>query len=194
MSVALAIIEREGVEALSLRDVARRLGVSHQAPYRHFPSRDHILAEIVERAFAEFAAHLDARPRGRDAQDDLASMGRAYLGYAAEHPLQYGLMFGTAVPDPAEHPAMMREARHAFSLLREALARAAAERGAPATPEALDRDAMFVWATMHGLAGIRTSCAIDTLGLAPAVLAGASAHALNRIALALSQTLGEPAT
>jgi AcrR family transcriptional regulator len=41
---ALEIIAKGGIDSLSLRDVARRLGVSHQAPYKHFPSRDHILA------------------------------------------------------------------------------------------------------------------------------------------------------
>ena len=49
---ALAIVGEAGLEALSLREVARRLHVSHQAPYKHFPSRDHILAEVVGRAFA----------------------------------------------------------------------------------------------------------------------------------------------
>lgn len=186
MGAALAIIERDGVEALSLRDVARQLGVSHQAPYKHFPSRDHILAEIVARAFAGFAAHLDARPSGADAQADLAAMGRAYLAYAAAHPLQYRLMFGTPLPDADEHPAMMREARHAFSLLRDGLARVAGERGAPASADALDQDALYVWASMHGLASIRTSCAVDTLGLSPDTLAGAGAHGLARVSLALS--------
>ncbi|MFC5553010.1 TetR/AcrR family transcriptional regulator [Methylobacterium iners] len=186
VGAALAIIERNGVEALSLRDVARQLGVSHQAPYKHFPSRDHILAEVVARAFAGFAAHLDARPPGGDAQADLAAMGGAYLAFAAAHPLQYRLMFGTPLPDAAEHPAMMREARHAFSLLRDGLARVAAERGAPATEDALDRDALYVWASMHGMASIRASCAVDTLGLSPDVLASAGRYGLARVSLALS--------
>lgn len=183
---ALAIIDEGGLESLSLREVARRLHVSHQAPYKHFPSRDHILAEIVARAFAGFAAHLDARDPGTGPHEDLASMGRAYLGYAAAHPLQYRLMFGTPLPAPEEHPAMMREARHAFSLLRDALGRAAAERSGPASPDLLDRDALFVWATMHGLAGIRSSCAVDTLGLSPETFAAAAPHTLGRVAGALS--------
>jgi AcrR family transcriptional regulator len=49
-------IAEHGIEQLSLRDVARRLGVSHQAPYKHYPSRDHLLAEVMRRCFEGFAA------------------------------------------------------------------------------------------------------------------------------------------
>ena len=68
----LSIIAEGGVEALNLREIARRLNVSHQAPYKHFPSRDHVLAEIVSRAFAAFASRLDARPRSSDPHEDLS--------------------------------------------------------------------------------------------------------------------------
>gem|GEM_PF-1537080 len=115
---ALAIIEVGGVESLSLREVARRLGVSHQAPYKHFPDRDHILAEIVRRAFESFATYLDSRPLTGDPINDMHEMGMAYLRYARTHPLQYRLMFSTPLPDPAQHPQMMQSARHAFDLLQ----------------------------------------------------------------------------
>jgi hypothetical protein len=59
---AQEVIAERGVENLSLREVARKLGVSHQAPYKHYPSRDHLLAEVMRRCFQRFAAHLDARP------------------------------------------------------------------------------------------------------------------------------------
>ncbi len=67
---ALAIIEEDGVESLSLREVSRRLGVSHQAPYRHFTNRDDLLAELLTRCFEVFAAHLEARPRSDHPGDD----------------------------------------------------------------------------------------------------------------------------
>jgi AcrR family transcriptional regulator len=162
---ALAIIAQDGVEKLSLREVARRLGVSHQAPYKHFPSRDHILAEIVARAFADFARSLDARPVAGDPDGDMGHMGRAYLDYARSHPLEYRLMFGTPLPAPDRHPAMMKEAKHAFSLLCDALERKAAAMGRERTRDEIVLDALFIWSGLHGLASILASSTVTTLGL-----------------------------
>jgi AcrR family transcriptional regulator len=61
VQAAREVIAEQGVEGLSMRDVARKLGISHQAPYRHFESRDHLLAEIMRRCFVDFADHLDHR-------------------------------------------------------------------------------------------------------------------------------------
>ncbi len=184
---ALAIIEAEGVEALSLREVARRLGVSHQAPYKHFPSRDHILAEIVARAFGAFARHLDERPRRADPQDDLAEMSRAYLDYARAHPLQYRLMFGDLLPDLKKHPDMMRQAKHAFALLNDCLARLSAKDGAAASETDVALDALFVWSSVHGLARILQSRAVQTLDLPPEAVDAAAAHLVARIGRALKR-------
>jgi AcrR family transcriptional regulator len=181
---ALAIIEAEGPERLSLREVARRLGVSHQAPYRHFPSRDHLLAEIIARGFEAFARHLDARPESADPGADLRAMGEAYLDFARAHPLQYRLIFGAVLPDPARHPEMMRKARHAFALLTEAIDRLSGPAGA-ARPVALD--ALFVWSAMHGLATITQSGALASLDLPAELHAGTVAHVLERIGRALGK-------
>lgn len=181
---ALAIIESEGVERLSLREVARRLGVSHQAPYRHFASRDHILAEIAARAFESFARHLDIHPKTDNPIADMRAMGEAYLDYAAMHPLQYRLMFGTPLPDANAHPAMMAKARHAFDLLRAALRRTSA-RHAAVSEDSILLDALFIWAGLHGLASIRASSAFETLGLAPEIATGSSAHLFFRFETAL---------
>lgn len=182
---AWAIIAEAGVEGLSLREVARRLGVSHQAPYKHFPSRDHLLAEVVGRAFADFARHLDDREPGATPSEDLTSMGRAYLAYAREHPLHYRLMFGTPLPDPARHPAMMQSARHAFALLRDCLGRMEAATAGGSAGETVDLDALFVWSTMHGLASVLQTGALRTLGLPPALLAASASHTLRRVGAAL---------
>ena len=83
------ILEKEGLAALSLREVARRAGVSHNAPYRHFPDRDRLLAALVEEGFHLFAEELSRRPR--------REMGEAYVKFALAHPERFRLMFGGTV-------------------------------------------------------------------------------------------------
>ncbi|MBC8100639.1 MAG: TetR/AcrR family transcriptional regulator [Armatimonadetes bacterium] len=182
---ALAIIETAGVEGLSLREVARRLGISHQAPYKHFASRDHILAEIVRRAFDSFAHYLDTHQQNGDPHAELAAMGRAYFSYAQAHPLQYRLMFGTPLPDPAQHPDMMHSARHTFTLLQACIDRMSQTLGKPTSPENATLDALFVWAALHGLASILQTRALDTLALPDPVLKQAASHILLQIGAAL---------
>lgn len=177
------VIAEHGVERLSLRDVARRLGVSHQAPYKHFASRDHLLAEVIRRCFEDFAAALDARPRQADPRADLGALGRAYLAYAAAHPLEYRLMFGTPWPEPAQHPALVRDATHALDVLREVLCRV---HGAGAGQRAtVDRDAMFIWSAMHGLAAITSTPVMEHLALAPGVARATPEHVLAMIGRAM---------
>ena len=169
---ALAILVAEGIEKLSLREVSRRLNVSHQAPYRHFPSRDHLLAEIVARAFRDFASALDESAHIDDAELALTAMGMTYLNYAKREPLAYRLMFQTPLPSPEVHPEMMLEARHAFDLLRRALQRISND-GHPEKKKAnkrpgndlITRNALFLWSTLHGFASIQSSSAVETLAL-----------------------------
>jgi AcrR family transcriptional regulator len=179
---AMAIVEEAGVEELSLREVARRLGVSHQAPYKHFPGRDHILAELVSRSYTAFAAHLEARPRTGDPEQDLGAMGEAYLEYAFHHPLQYRLMFGTPLPDPEQHPEMMRNAQHAFSLLQQGIGALHSARSGDGAQPRTDFDALFVWFTLHGLATVMQSRVVDTLELPE--------NAMDRMAPEILQRIG----
>ena len=180
---AHAVIAQHGVEKLSLRDVARRLGVSHQAPYKHYPSRDHLLAEVMRRCFEDFALFLDATQGSVDPQCDMQSMGQAYLQYAMEKPLEYRLMFGTPWPSTAEHPALLQDAQHSFLVLRRAIARM---RCRTAITVQDDLDALFVWSSMHGLATILQSNVIERLALGRGVLERAGPHTLERVGLALA--------
>ncbi len=185
---ALSIVGESGLEALSLREVARRLGVSHQAPYKHFASRDHLLAELVGRAFEDFAAHLDARARSDDPVLDFLHMGQAYLAYAQSHPLHYRLMFGAKLPDPAAHPEMMRRGQHAFSMLL-AGARLMPNR-LPDAP--VELDALFAWSAVHGLATLLETHAAQAADLVPGTLAAAPLHTLMMIGRALGVSLPGP--
>lgn len=183
IQAAREVIAEHGVEHLSLREVSRRLGVSHQAPYKHYPSRDHLLAEVMRRCFSSFAQSLDARPRHDEPDKDLESLGQQYLAYAHANPLEYRLMFGTPWPEPAEHPDLVRDAVHAFDILRGVMR--AMFGSAPSKRAVADLHAMFVWSAMHGIASLAQGNVMACLQLAPTVADKAPEHIMRMIKQAL---------
>jgi AcrR family transcriptional regulator len=183
VDAAREVIAQEGIEHLSLRDVARRLGVSHQAPYRHFPTREHLLAEVMRRCYAQLAEHLQDRPSTSDPHADLHALGERYLAFALSHPLEYRLMFSTPWPQAAEQAELIVDANQAFDTLRRVMARV---HGVKSPTQAVDLDALFVWSTMHGLAGILSANCTTHLTLAPTVHKKAVAHVMGLIERGLS--------
>ena len=128
-------LEKEGVAALSLREVARRAGVSHNAPYRHFPDRDALLAALAAEGFERLAERLVAN-QGRE-------MGAAYVRFALEHPQRFRLMFGGLL-ELQKHPELARASAGAYSALVEAM-RTQKEISDPETAGAA------AWSLVHGL-------------------------------------------
>ena len=184
---SLKIIESSGVEQLSLRAVARDLGVSHQAPYKHFASRDHVVAELTARAYGAFSQALSRASKDLNPHARLTAMGVAYLDYAAQNPLHYRLMFETELPAPHAHPDMLAKARSAFEMLMDALA-ALPER-TNAQRARIEAEALFIWSSLHGAASLARSPALDTLTLSAGVRDGHVQRTLD----ALSQALDLPA-
>ncbi len=129
---------------VSLREIARRAGVSHAAPKHHFATLGDLLGETAARGFERFVAHLDfsadrfndQTPVGR-----LTAMGRAYLRFAESNPAVYGLMFGNKC---AMTPHMTEAAITAWTQLETACA---AIVGQQKSTEA----AVMVWSSVHGL-------------------------------------------
>jgi AcrR family transcriptional regulator len=124
------ILEKQGVGALTLREVARKAGVSHGAPYRHFQSLDHLLAAVAEQGFRQLGEALKGRAP--------AEMGEAYVSFALGHPALFRLMFSGALPGTGE------TARGVYRSLVEALS----GQREIAQPE---RAAAAAWALVHGL-------------------------------------------
>lgn len=133
------LLERQGPAALSLRAAARRAGVSHNAPYRHFQDRDSLLAALAADGFATLEESLlDAAGIG-----GLRAMGEAYVQFALARPQRFRLMFGGAVPI-ARHAALRDRATRVQEGLAQSLA--------PQIPGPAGRDAsLAAWALVHGL-------------------------------------------
>jgi AcrR family transcriptional regulator len=86
----------QGNTQFSLRDLARRAGVSHQAPYHHFGSRGLLLGALAMEGFQKFAQRLqEARLQGGEAHHVIRQMMRVYLDFALSHPEHYHLMFSS---------------------------------------------------------------------------------------------------
>ena len=139
--VAGKILEKEGVEALSLREVARRAGVSHNAPYRHFPQREGLLAALAAEGFGM----LGQAQREAAAAGGLRAMGEAYVRFALAQPQRFRLMFGGEV-SIAKHAQLREVATRTFEGLSGALAA-----GVPEAKGARDAS-IAAWALVHGLA------------------------------------------
>lgn len=149
LDASLALIASEGLEAFSMREVARRAGVSHQAPYHHFPDREAIMAAIVAEGFARLREETLAAGEGAsDAFDRLTRIGRAYVGFALRHPAHFKLMFRSEWVDAEKHAEAGACAEGAFGVLSQAIAAIVRTEGGEADRTTL----MTAWSLAHGLA------------------------------------------
>jgi len=143
---AEALLEAEGLAALSLREVARRAGVTHQAPYHHFADRETILAELVSGGFDELTRRLArANDRSGDRRSAVLESGLAYVGFALDHPGLFRIMFRPEVCEPSRFPAAQEAGERAHAELGRLVRRLHGD----AASEAL---ASVYWAQVHGLA------------------------------------------
>lgn len=165
LTAARALLDEGGVAAVSLREAARRAGVTPAACYRHFADKDALLTALAVQGFGEFAEALGQAFRG--GQRTLAEMGVAYVAFAVQRPGLFRLMFGPAVADRSRSPELLQAIGAATQLFEGGLKSHAAT-----GPD--DRvAALRAWATVHGLATL----AIDGMlpGYDPVVLARALA-------------------
>lgn len=153
LGAALEVLEERGVAGLTLREVARRAGVSHTAPYHHFADRQALLAAVATEGFrllgASIAAAVDGveEPRAR-----LRALARGYLAFPAAHPGLYRLMFGSEIHDRAAHPELVAADAAIADAAREATAACLAL--SSRRPVATEMASVAGWALVHGLAGL----------------------------------------
>jgi AcrR family transcriptional regulator len=153
IAAGLEMLDEEGPSAVSTRALARRLGVSHAAPARHFPERAALLAEVAAAAFDAFAVALEA---GRDGaagggpQEALVGMGRAYVRFAVRHPGYLRLMFSHELTQlEGQSERLTTAGARAYDVLVRGV-RAAL--GPGATEDRVQLGAFLCWSQSHGAA------------------------------------------
>jgi AcrR family transcriptional regulator len=148
------IVVQAGPEAVSLRECARRAGVSHSAAAPHFGDKRGLLTafatEASQRLAAAERAAVAALPEGADAAAVLAATGRGYIAFARENPGHFRLMFRTDLFDTAD-PAWRAAMQASFAELAQAL-----DALAPGLePRARRARLTLAWAGVHGFCALR---------------------------------------
>lgn len=150
------LLAEGGIEALSMRAVAARIGTTPTAIYHYFQSKEELVGKVVARGFQQSEAHLwraiEGVPVG--SLDRLVALGEAYIRFAVEHQQYFKIIFGIQTACPRELDAM--PGRGGYGVLRrcvvDAMEAGTIRRGDP------DTVVLYLWSVVHGLVTIFMAC------------------------------------
>jgi AcrR family transcriptional regulator len=152
VAASTELIEEQGLSSLSMREVARRAGVSHQAPYYYFADREAILGAIAEQGFRMLGEYVvRSAPQGSGCERAaIIAAGRAYLEFALAHRAHFRVMFRPELVSVERNPNVLGEGVRACDQFYQIVCTAVTA-GLPAQPSV---DALFLlcWSVVHGLA------------------------------------------
>src|SRR3569623_2178104 len=145
IKAALREAEQGGAEAISIKALAKELGVSQPAPYRHFADREALLAAVTAEAFRQFSAMLRGSMAKPARQSKLSRLAQATLDFGLRRNGIYRLMFASRTVSCAAKGSELHEAtRETFALVVDALED-------PAVDYLRARQALKIWAALHGV-------------------------------------------
>ena len=165
IDTALAMVTEEGAWNFTLREVARRAGVSHAAPYNHFEEKSALLAEVAALGFESLRRTMEtaARRHPRSARQAFAGIADAYVRFGVDHPAHYRLMFGAELAEKARYPALQAASDAAFAVLTGVLERG--QSSGQVRREAVRDQALAAWSLVHGLTTLFIDQRLSFLGV-----------------------------
>ena len=151
LAATVALIDKVGLSGVSMREVARAAGVSHQAPYHYFPDREGIFAALCEEGFKILALRLERTlVMSVPAVDRFVNAGQIYVEFAFDHSALFRMMFRPDLVTMERFPEVKACGDRAFQTL-PALVQACIAEGLPADPS-LEALIVLAWSIPHGLA------------------------------------------
>jgi AcrR family transcriptional regulator len=156
LASARALYLEGGMEAVTMRSVADRVGVTATALYRHFDNKEDLLGELIGQAFETFGSYLHRALSGRTPLERFRLSSEAYLDFALEQREIYRTIFMSAVPERKEvlPPEKLRcDPRSTFQFLIDRL-RECIDSG-DLRPDDPEQVALSVWAHVHGLVSLQ---------------------------------------
>ncbi len=155
LEAAEAVLAERGAQALTLRDVARRAGVSHGAPYHHFASLTDLLAAVAQRGFETLGDAMAEAVAVPDTRERLLRVAQAYVACARAQPERFRLMFGPLLASKDQHPALKMSAERSFGFVLAAAVAHDKKHGADL--------AVAGWSLAHGLSHLLIDGAFEGL-------------------------------
>jgi len=163
VQIAMEILETEGFEALTLRNLAKKAGISRSTPYSYFKDK----AELCQCVCAETFRYLIQKCEAAMAESDgyveqLIALGRCYLDFGIERPILYQLVFAPVHPGDEKRPELL-EVIEEYKALTDVPMRKAYEEGIISYPP--ERLNPVLWASSHGLLSLRWAGHLSEEGL-----------------------------
>lgn len=163
LSAAESVLDDHGLQGFTLRECARRAGVSHAAPKHHFGDVRGVLTEVAARGFYQLTRRLRTKLRaaGADLDAQFVATGKAYVGFAEAHPEHFRIMFRSDLVD-MNSPTLMAAALTTFTELTNVIRRQRGEEEIDAesldqcmTSTELINDILIGWCHVHGYAHLK---------------------------------------
>jgi AcrR family transcriptional regulator len=151
---ARSIIQETGHPSFTIRALAKKAGVSHAAAYRHFPSKEALLAAVAEEGFQQLGTALEETERdvGKIPLMILLDKGLVYVTFARENPGYFRVMFGPEAVDKAAFPSLLEASSITYHSLRKTVIQCQDAGMIEKTdPEVIS---LVAWSAAHGLASL----------------------------------------
>ena len=152
IEAALELLEEKGIDALSLRSIAKKTDVTQAAPYSHFRDKNDLLAAVAEIGFQKLAIQMAEAATGiKETQSQIEKLVASYINFASTNKSLFQLMFSRELSNMKEYPTLAMTAGKSYSLISTALSKRSNNK----------EDTRFltiaIWSLCHGL----TSLIID---------------------------------
>jgi AcrR family transcriptional regulator len=163
VDAAFELVKEFGPAGITLREAARRAGVTHAAPYRHFADKEALLAALAEEGFVRLRSEIEQGIVDIAPEYLLENIGVIYVRFARNHPSQFRVMFGAEMGDKRRYPTLTQADQAVFDVLCNAI-RVAQAAGVvlPGNPARLG---MVQWSMLHGVAALVVDGQMERAGV-----------------------------
>ncbi len=152
ITAAIDFLKTNSFTELSLRSIARKLGVSHMAPYRHFKTKEELLAAIIEDGFVRMTFEFDKILNGNfsNYREKFSAMGKAYVYFIVSNSAQARLMFSGILCDAEKYESTHQAGHESFACLLKLIEEG--QSNGHLVKENSHAMGLMIWASVHGTA------------------------------------------